>query len=68
MTPCSVTVTTKLPDDYFDEGRIAWGNLPDLSPFIGAEIPESNNETAEKADGGEEEATNALSGLKLVLN
>lgn len=61
-------IVYKLPDDYFDEGRIAWGNLPDLSPFIGEEIPESNNASAEKADGGEEEATNALSGLKFYDN
>lgn len=24
-------IVYKLPDDYFDEGRIAWGNLPDFS-------------------------------------
>jgi cytochrome b pre-mRNA-processing protein 3 len=24
-------VVYKLPDDYFDEGRIGWGNIPDLS-------------------------------------
>lgn len=39
-------VVYKLPDDYFDEGRIAWGNLPDLSCFQEGSYSRQSLETA----------------------
>ncbi len=58
-------VVYKLPDDYFEEGRIGWGNIPDLG---GLKIGDS--EESQSSEGNmdeEEEATsNALSGMTTI--
>eukprot|EP00557_Chaetoceros_sp_GSL56_P014862 CAMPEP_0176485404 /NCGR_PEP_ID=MMETSP0200_2-20121128/5020_1 /TAXON_ID=947934 /ORGANISM="Chaetoceros sp., Strain GSL56" /LENGTH=373 /DNA_ID=CAMNT_0017882043 /DNA_START=42 /DNA_END=1159 /DNA_ORIENTATION=- len=46
-------IVYKLPDDYFDEGRIAWGNIPDFSAL------EDGNGEGGGGGGGEEDAVNS---------
>lgn len=55
-------VVFKLPDAYFEEGRIGWGNVPDLSKF-----DTETNDDANK-DGNEGNKTKFLSGLKFLDN
>ena len=65
-------IVYKLPDDYFDEGRIGWGNVPDLSSFDGDQdqeghVPvetEADSDSESESESESEKDTNALSGLK----
>lgn len=50
-----------LPDDYFEEGRIGWGNLPDLSMF-------DDNVVNDGASAPRKGNTEHLSGLEFVGN
>jgi len=62
-------VVYKLPDDYFDDGRIGWGNIPDLSAFDSAKIGEDGTDAIDaSAEEDNEETTNALSGIKFLNN
>jgi len=59
-------IVYKLPDDYFDEGRIGWGNIPDFD-FISQKKDADGTSGAEDPENPEE-TTNALSGLKTLEN
>jgi hypothetical protein len=63
-------VVYKLPDDYFEEGRIGWGNLPDLSAFDSVKnvSKDGTDVTDASAEEDIEETTNALSGIKFLNN
>lgn len=74
-------VVYKLPDDYFDEGRIGWGDIPDLSALNGGSDGHDGdnhdhdgatmNATDASDDSGEEGtevAANALRGMTFLKN
>lgn len=75
-------IVYKLPDDYFDEGRIAWGDIPGVSQLNwgsykgvlnnDSDKGESDHgESGENPNGGSDEemtTTNALCGLKTLGN
>jgi len=70
-------VVYKLPDDYFEEGRIGWGNIPNLESSAGAggagefaikytagtQDVETETDAENNASSSQEETTNALSGM-----
>jgi len=49
-------VVKKLPDEYFDEGRIAWGNIPEFG------LDDNGDNNIEKEDSLDERDTKRLSG------
>lgn len=77
-------IVYKLPDDYFDEGRIAWGNIPDFSALEdgngdggsgGGEDDTVNSsdtkDTLQQEQDQEQQSlktTNAASGLEFLQN
>jgi cytochrome b pre-mRNA-processing protein 3 len=70
-------VVYKLPDDYFEEGRIGWGNIPDLEltssssgdTYAGSQDEEKDDNAENvKTDESGEETTNALSGMTSLGN
>jgi cytochrome b pre-mRNA-processing protein 3 len=54
-------IVYKLPDDYFDEGRIAWGNIPDFTALHGLNVGQDDdvndvNDDDDDDDDKEEES------------
>ena len=55
-------IVYKLPDDYFHEGRIAWGNIPDMSGG------DANNESDNGSSDDDAKLSGPLTGMTFLDN
>ena len=61
-------VIFKLPDDYFEEGRIGWGNVPDLDSFTNDDGKKGNAVVVDGETGDDEEYCKYPQGMMFYEN